>query len=55
MGTINYKKFTVGVEEEYMVIDPLTKELTSHEQRIVLEGQKTLKDKVKEFGELQNF
>jgi carboxylate-amine ligase len=30
-----------------MVIDPVTKELTSHEQRIVVEGQKILKDKVK--------
>jgi carboxylate-amine ligase len=30
-----------------MVIDPITKELTSHEQRIVVEGQKILKDKVK--------
>lgn len=40
-------QFTIGVEEEYMVIDPVTRELTSHEQRIVIEGQKTLKDKVK--------
>lgn len=30
-----------------MVIDPLTRELKSHEQRIVQEGQKMLKDKVK--------
>ncbi len=47
MSSISSTLFTLGVEEEYMVIDPLTKELTSHEQRIVLEGQKTLKDKVK--------
>jgi len=40
-------QFTIGVEEEYMVIDPVTRELTSHEQQIVIEGQKTLKDKVK--------
>ena len=39
--------FTLGVEEEYMVIDPISKELTSHEQRIVVEGQKIRKDKVK--------
>ncbi len=44
---INYKSFTLGVEEEYMVIDPATMELKSHEQQIVLEGQKFLKDKVK--------
>ncbi|MES2776161.1 MAG: carboxylate-amine ligase [Bacteroidota bacterium] len=44
---INYKSFTLGVEEEYMVIDPNTMELKSHEQQIVIEGQKILKDKVK--------
>ena len=42
---INYKSFTLGVEEEYMVIDPATMELKSHEQQIVIEGQKILKDK----------
>lgn len=45
--TLNYKTFTVGVEEEYMVLDPVTKELKSHEQKIVQEGQKVIKDKVK--------
>jgi glutamate---cysteine ligase / carboxylate-amine ligase len=44
---LNYKNFTVGVEEEYMVMDPVTKELKSHEQKIVQEGQKIIKDKVK--------
>lgn len=47
MGPSNYKHFTLGVEEEYMVIDPHTRELKSHEQKIVVEGQKILKDKVK--------
>ncbi len=47
MGNISYKNFTVGVEEEYMVIDPVTRELKSHEQKIVQEGQKIIKDKVK--------
>jgi glutamate---cysteine ligase / carboxylate-amine ligase len=47
MPIINYKQFTIGIEEEYMVIDPSTRELKSHEQKIVLEGQKILKDKVK--------
>jgi glutamate---cysteine ligase / carboxylate-amine ligase len=47
MSTINYKHFTLGVEEEYMVTDPVTKELKSHEQKIVHEGQKIIKDKVK--------
>ena len=47
MATFNYKTFTLGVEEEYMVLDPETKELKSHEQKIVHEGQKVIKDKVK--------
>ncbi|MCX8019406.1 MAG: carboxylate-amine ligase [Chitinophagaceae bacterium] len=44
---LNYKTFTLGVEEEYMVMDPQTYELKSHQQRIVQEGQKVIKDKVK--------
>ena len=44
---LNYKNFTLGVEEEYMVLDPGTFELKSHEQKIVHEGQKVIKDKVK--------
>ncbi len=44
---LNYKTFTLGVEEEYMVLDPKTFGLKSHEQKIVQEGQKTIKDKVK--------
>jgi hypothetical protein len=45
MGNINYRHFTLGVEEEYMVVDPQTRELKSHEQKIVHEGQKIIKDK----------
>lgn len=44
---INYKHFTIGIEEEYMIIDPVTKELKSHDQKIVSEGQKIIRDKVK--------
>src|SRR6478735_7813682 len=47
MANINYKNFTLGIEEEYMVMDPVTRELKSHEQKIVHEGQKIIKDKVK--------
>ncbi|NNV56241.1 carboxylate-amine ligase [Limnovirga soli] len=47
MANLSYKHFTLGVEEEYMVIDPVTRELKSHEQKIVTEGQKIIKDKVK--------
>ncbi|MFN5168267.1 MAG: carboxylate-amine ligase [Cyclobacteriaceae bacterium] len=42
------EKFTLGVEEEYMVIDPHTRELKSHDQRIVeIASNSTLKDSVK--------
>ena len=47
MAALNYKSFTLGIEEEYMVLDPVTRELKSHEQKIVHEGQKVIKDKVK--------
>jgi carboxylate-amine ligase len=47
MSAISYKQFTLGIEEEYMVLDPKTRELKSHEQKIVQEGQKIIKDKVK--------
>jgi carboxylate-amine ligase len=47
MSHLSYKHFTLGVEEEYMVVDPQTRELKSHEQKIVSEGQKIIKDKVK--------
>jgi carboxylate-amine ligase len=41
------EKFTLGVEEEYMVIDPVTRELKSHDQRIVEIASKVLGDHVK--------
>lgn len=44
---ISYKHFTLGIEEEYMVVDPQSRELKSHEQKIVVEGHKFIKDKVK--------
>ncbi|MGN6530410.1 MAG: carboxylate-amine ligase, partial [Ginsengibacter sp.] len=47
MPAISYKHFTVGIEEEYMVLDPESRELKSHEQKIVQEGEKIIKDKVK--------
>ena len=30
MANISFKSFTVGVEEEYMVIDPISRELKSN-------------------------
>ena len=47
MAQLNYKTFTLGIEEEYMVLDPETRELKSHDQQIVQEGQKIIRDKVK--------
>src|SRR5688572_32996599 len=47
MANINYEHFTLGIEEEYMVLDPDSRELKSHHQKIVTEGQKVIKDKVK--------
>jgi len=39
--------FTLGIEEEYQVIDPETRELTSHDQQIVVEASKVIDDQVK--------
>ena len=47
MSSISYSQFTLGVEEEYMVLDPITKELKSHDQKIVNEAFKVIADKVK--------
>ncbi len=41
------EKFTLGVEEEYMVIDPHTRELTSHDQKIVELASQVIHDNVK--------
>ena len=41
------EKFTLGVEEEYMVIDPVSRELKSHDQKIVDIASEILKDSVK--------
>ncbi|MGB5430468.1 carboxylate-amine ligase, partial [Eudoraea sp.] len=39
--------FTLGIEEEYQVIDPESRELVSHDQQIVLEAEKHLSEQVK--------
>lgn len=44
---MDFKDLTLGIEEEYMVIDPQTRELRSHEQKIVEHAHKVIKDKVK--------
>ena len=40
-------QFTLGIEEEYQVIDPETLELTSHEQKIVEAAEKVIDEQVK--------
>lgn len=40
-------KFTLGIEEEYQIIDPITRELTSHDQQIVKKAEILLNDQVK--------
>ncbi|UYQ91101.1 carboxylate-amine ligase [Chitinophaga horti] len=44
---MDLKDLTLGIEEEYMVLDPQTRELKSHEQKIVEQAHKVIKDKVK--------
>lgn len=41
------KTFTIGIEEEYQVINPTTRELISHEQKITDMAEKYLHDQVK--------
>ena len=38
---------TLGIEEEYQIIDPETRELRSHVQEILDEGKILLKERVK--------
>jgi carboxylate-amine ligase len=39
--------FTLGIEEEFQTIDPVTRELRSHMSRIVEDGQSKLQEQVK--------
>jgi glutamate---cysteine ligase / carboxylate-amine ligase len=39
--------FTLGIEEEFQVIDPQTRELRSHIAEMFAEGEKRLKDEIK--------
>jgi gamma-glutamyl:cysteine ligase YbdK (ATP-grasp superfamily) len=45
---INYKIFTVGIEEEYMVIDPNTKELAVMNKRLFLRDKKSSVKRLKQ-------
>src|SRR5205085_5918969 len=39
--------FTLGIEEEFQVVDPETRGLKSHIQELFAEGEKRLKDEIK--------
>ncbi len=39
--------FTLGIEEEFQIIDPQTRQLRSHVQQILEEGRRVLKERVK--------
>jgi carboxylate-amine ligase len=42
-----HPSFTLGIEEEFQVIDPETRELRSHIHELFAEGEKRLKDEIK--------
>lgn len=44
---MDYSIFSIGVEEEFQIVDPLTGELKSHIQQILEEGKIILKEQVK--------
>jgi len=39
--------FTLGIEEEFQVVDPVSRELKSHIHELFAEGEKRLKDEIK--------
>src|SRR5437899_12517386 len=39
--------FTLGIEEEFQIVDPETRELRSHIQQILADGKMILKEHVK--------
>jgi carboxylate-amine ligase len=39
--------FTLGIEEEFQIVDPVTRELKSHIQEMFAEGEKRLKEEIK--------
>ncbi|HEV8609169.1 MAG TPA: carboxylate-amine ligase [Thermoanaerobaculia bacterium] len=45
--TVQRPAFTLGVEEEFQIIDPETRELRSHVQEMLDEGVRVLKERVK--------
>lgn len=44
---INPKMFTLGIEEEFQIVDPSTRELRSHIQQMLDDGKMIMKEQVK--------
>ena len=42
-----FEQFTLGIEEEFQIVDPVTRELKSHVSEILDEGKLLLGEKVK--------
>ena len=42
-----FKQFTLGIEEEFQIVDPHTRELRSHVSEILEEGKMLLGEQVK--------
>ena len=42
-----FKQFTLGIEEEFQIVDPHTRELRSHVSEILEEGRMLLGEQVK--------
>jgi len=42
-----FKQFTLGIEEEFQIVDPHTRELRSHVSEILEEGKMLLGERVK--------
>src|SRR5437763_13826605 len=42
-----FKQFTLGIEEEFQIVDPHTRELRSHVSQILEEGKMLLGEQVK--------
>ncbi len=42
-----FKQFTLGIEEEFQIVDPVTRELKSHVSEILEEGKMLLGEKIK--------
>jgi len=42
-----FKQFTLGIEEEFQIVDPQTRELRSHVSEILEEGKMLLGEQVK--------